>query len=358
MKNLLYLIAVILMASCSTEIKVNADWKNVPVIYGLLDVNDTIHYIKVNKAFLGEAAANDMAQVRDSSEYGNVEVTIERYLDDELIAGSEVVLKDSVFENKDQGVFYSPNQTIYYFKGNLDAQYTYKLNVNIPGLDEPVYAETPLIANERLDANSLFESNSVPLSLMDGDASYQDALKFEWLTIPNGKSYQLVAIFHYDDYYKDSSVVSRSFEIPYTIKKSFKTDGGEELFVTISGEGFYQQIATNIPKLSETKPNNGSDLAYRRFRFVAFDMIVGGDELNTYINVNEPATGILDDKPEYTNITNGIGIFSTRIRLSLKNSQGLIVQKTIKNETATELYIGQYTGELGFCAGGGTYACQ
>jgi hypothetical protein len=41
-------------------------------------------------------------------------------------------------------------------------------------------------------------------------------------------------------------------------------------------------------------------------------IIAAADELNTFINVNRPSTGIIQEKPEYTNIQNGLGIFSAR----------------------------------------------
>ena len=41
-------------------------------------------------------------------------------------------------------------------------------------------------------------------------------------------------------------------------------------------------------------------------------MTVGSEDLNTYIKVNEPITGIVQKRPQFTNINNGIGIFSSR----------------------------------------------
>ena len=41
-------------------------------------------------------------------------------------------------------------------------------------------------------------------------------------------------------------------------------------------------------------------------------MTVGTEDLNTYIQVNEPITGIVQQRPQFTNINNGLGIFSSR----------------------------------------------
>jgi hypothetical protein len=43
-------------------------------------------------------------------------------------------------------------------------------------------------------------------------------------------------------------------------------------------------------------------------------MLTGiGDDIYTYINVNEPSIGIVQKKPEFTNVVNGIGVFSSRL---------------------------------------------
>ena len=62
---------------CSTDFDVNAEWRDVTVIYGLLDQADSVHYIKVTKAFLGAGDAYHMAAVKDSSHYENVKVEYE-----------------------------------------------------------------------------------------------------------------------------------------------------------------------------------------------------------------------------------------------------------------------------------------
>ena len=45
-------------------------------------------------------------------------------------------------------------------------------------------------------------------------------------------------------------------------------------------------------------------------------MTVGTEALNTYIKVNEPVTGISQQKPMFTNINNGLGSFSSRFTYS------------------------------------------
>ena len=41
-------------------------------------------------------------------------------------------------------------------------------------------------------------------------------------------------------------------------------------------------------------------------------MTIGTVELKTYIDVNKPFSGIVQERPTYKNINNGIGLFSSR----------------------------------------------
>jgi len=40
--------------SCNKTLNVNADWREITVVYGLLSQNEDTTYIKITKAFLGE----------------------------------------------------------------------------------------------------------------------------------------------------------------------------------------------------------------------------------------------------------------------------------------------------------------
>ena len=54
------------------------------------------------------------------------------------------------------------------------------------------------------------------------------------------------------------------------------------------------------------------DTKVRYFNSIDLVMTVGSEDLNTYIKVNKPITGIVQERPQFTNINNGIGLFSSR----------------------------------------------
>ena len=75
MKNYIKLVLFVAvfstLFSCKNTLEVNAPWKETTVVYGLLNVHDTVQYIKINKAFLGNGNEMSFAKVADSINYGN-----------------------------------------------------------------------------------------------------------------------------------------------------------------------------------------------------------------------------------------------------------------------------------------------
>jgi hypothetical protein len=71
----------------------------------------------------------------------------------------------------------------------------------------------------------------------------------------------------------------------------------------LEGEKFFTFLRNSIPK---------DDTKVRAFENLTLIMTVGSADLETYINVNQPIAGIVQERPQFTNINNGIGIFSSR----------------------------------------------
>ena len=110
---LLLLIPVSLFFSCSKDLNINDDWKEIMVVYGLLNPNDSVHYVKITKAFLGPGNALQYATIPDSSNFGGkIRVRLDEY-DGTTLIGS-TFLDTTMITNKDTGIFYFPDQLIYY----------------------------------------------------------------------------------------------------------------------------------------------------------------------------------------------------------------------------------------------------
>lgn len=333
----------LILFSCKDDIDVNAPWKDVTIIYGLLNKADTIHYIKINKAFLGKGSALEMAQIPDSNQYQEVSASIKKYKNGVATSDPLIVLRDTLMTNKESGDFYAPDQTVYYFKEVLDASAEYYLEVTTPA--NTATAKTPIINIFALSGGPIFGNSVSTLGLTTGGGQYADP-NYTWTSVKNGKAYQLILTFNYEEYFIDGSISTKSFDWVFSPQTSYNTYGGQSFTQKIEGEQFYKQIASHIKSLSES-----SNVKYRKFLNVSFSMFVAGDELNTYLEVTKPSTGLVFEKPEYTNITGGIGVFSTRVKV-VSN-----FLKVLNENSLNELYDGAYTRDLGFCANSGIYAC-
>jgi hypothetical protein len=102
--------------------------------------------------------------------------------------------------------------------------------------------------------------------------------------------------------------VYRSFIWFRDMQKSFV---GEEVESYYTGSSFYAALEENVIYDDPAVEEKVTDRFTGKVEFI---VEAGGTELNTYMEVNEPSSSIIQDRPEYSNIENGIGIFSCRMR--------------------------------------------
>lgn len=113
--------------------------------------------------------------------------------------------------------------------------------------------------------------------------------------------------------------------------------GNEEMTTSYSGNAFFSFLKDNIPHYTN---DNDIYVRHKGNPNVEFIFTVAADEFYTYMEVNKPASGIVTEKPEYTNISNGIGIFSSRFEKSVPLDMHPI--------SLDSLYNGHFTMNLGF----------
>ena len=78
----------------------------------------------------------------------------------------------------------------------------------------------------------------------------------------------------------------------------------------LEGDQFFNFLRTQLYK---------DDSVVRIFSTIDLVMTVGTEDLNTYIQVNEPLSTINQQRPLFTNIENGLGLFSSRFTYSVNN---------------------------------------
>ena len=345
--------------SCKTDFEVNAPWKDITVVYGLLDQNENgkqhslnesgkVHIIKINKAFLGKADANDMAAIADSSEYGPEEITAEIQRSKNGGPPDQTyVLTRFVDPNKPSGTFYSGDQVLYKFSDSLLPGYDYTLVVTNTKTKKKVLAKTQIVQDFKFASGGFWNAPTPKVSFFN-NGSYEKFDKVFWKTAVNGRRYQLTVRFHYreKDFNKSGNPeTEKTLDWTFASVQSQDLNGGDEIGREINGEDFYKYIATQLEPFSLATNN-----VIRCVGTLDFIVSAAGEDFNTYLEVNEPSTGIVQERPEYTNVfdENGseqAGFFSSRYSII---EEGAKLGQSGLTNSLSELKSGIYTGNHGF----------
>ncbi len=317
--------------ACENEVDLNAPKKDITAAYGILDISDSLHYIKVNKAFLNQQNARTYAKESYSDTYyDKISVRVqEKDENGDLNRGFE--LEDTLVD-KEEGVFeHDEPQKLYYFKAkDLDPQARYQLRILIhEGKDNEklVKGETRLVGKTTLTSHNAGSQFGNDLFFFSGGEYRKEELK--WDPGENVAEQILTLRFHYQNIFSNGDTMNRSFD--WEVGK----ESGKANSLKIDGERFYERVNTvlspNPENLTERKMNR-IDILYRG----------ANQALKTYKTVAGPSASIVQNRPDYTNLdTAAVGIFASAGHYHFK---GL----SLSNTSMDELVQGDITGHLKF----------
>ncbi|MFM9984339.1 MAG: hypothetical protein ACKVOK_03855 [Flavobacteriales bacterium] len=331
--------AVFFFAGCETEVELNAPYKSTTVIFALLDAdsnNDTetnsldTQWVKINRTFLGDGDNTAYASIRDSSEYDESEFIskkVQRFFDGDFM--EEWDLTAITVSNKNiNGIFYGPEQTFYYFvppASGLDEDSNYRLALDFAS-KEDVTAETDIIVGSELVFQQPQQDQSINLaSGTPFNITYPENTQVKWYPASGAKSYDAVLRFHYREItYTDATWTT---ELSSEMKHVDFNLGGykvedistnSQIKIEFNAESFFSFLGGKLTASPLIRREIG---AYDGFSTRCFDLIVsmGNEVLNTYIEVNSPVSGIVQERPSYGNVSNALGIFAARSTRKLED---------------------------------------
>ncbi len=305
---------------CSNELDINDNWKDYTVVYGLLNPVNNTQIIRVSKSFLGEGNAYQMAQIPDSIYYQKpILVTIEEWFNGNLTK-TIPLYKDSLLP-RDSGVFAFTKNYYYVTNEPLRTDAIYKLVINIDG--KIVSSETKMIPD--------FSFVSVPSMISFSTTSN---FKFSFSTPKYGRIFQTFIHFYYYDI-TATDTIRRLMEIPLGKYISNNIEGNEIVNYEYPGIKFYQDVANRI--------QHSEAVLHRVAAKMAIQLVVyaGSNDMYAYMQVSAPNTSLSMDKPSYSNISNGLGLFTSRYTKYDMPRQ--LTQRTIDS-----LAYGQFTKNLKF----------
>ncbi len=318
------ILSLALFSSCSNDLDVNGNPKEIMVIYGLLNANDSEHFIRISKAFLsGDESAYTVAKINDSIYYDSVEVTIEEF-DGSFMRSSFKLHKR--FVAKDSGIFATEGSYVYFFKAPLNVNWRYKLIVFNKNTGKMATAETRLVD---------FPKPIVPNpATTDFILDTARPVRMQYVTPQNAKMNDIIIRFYWDEYDSASGqLIAESKYIDWPLVQNYVVHPDVELRLFFKITPFYYFLADNLPVL----PGK-----YRIPTKLDFTFWTADKEYKYYQDIVRPNTMVMQKKPEYTNISEGnLGLFASR-------NQHIIKGVTIGKSTKKLLQENQITRKLNF----------
>lgn len=340
-------LSLLTFSSCEDDIQLVGEYKETAVIYGLLDQSESIHYIKINRAFIGPGNALEIAKIPDSNYFENVYATISEIINNDTTR--VWVLDDTLLDTKDEnGIFYAPTEKVYYFtdasQGPLNTDATYQLDVII-NKDLPnsfsVSGKTELVHGLTSGQSQVSSS----FNFIDSDGN----LKTTSVIVSNtGTSAIVNATLGIDFYEYTNNVIQDSVSIIWNTGESEVTPN-TSFSTSAQGQTFYELIRDNC--------TSNTAIDKRRLKSITIKLTGGSEDLVNYMNANKPSSSIAQAKPVYTNLTvtndrNVVGIFSARQTVTIVKQFSVPLQtySCLDQKSRRELCEGSITGDLWFCS--------
>jgi hypothetical protein len=330
----LLLIAFFLCNSCKNELVTIEGARDIPVVYGILSLKDSVTYIRVERAFSDPSRnAFEVAQIADSLYYKDAVVSLVNDKTNRRFLLTQVDGNTEGYPRKD-GIFAKAPNILYKIKtSSLGMVANEKWRIEVVRQGNTIVKETTTLVGDytiqapinnrplffRPEPPSPFSVNIETTDNEQTGRQYEVNLNINMDETLNGitASKKLVWNFGFDDIRNINSGV-------YELSLSFQQQGKE----------FYEFLNKNVPVVIG---------ASRTIKNIDIEVLVGGQEFidfKTRFNSNSGITGsqtILN----YTNKGGSLGFVGSR---------NLIVESgfTISNETLENLKNNALTKNLGF----------
>jgi len=322
----LFIISVFTFTSCSTDVDINGEWSDIPIVYCVLDQSAEVQYVKVNKSFLGPMPASQMAQVSDSLFYENVTVKLFESVNGNVTRSWNFTEVDTI--QKPDGYFANDKNLIYVGTPTLNIEAEYRIEVNINNGQHIVTGETELIDGVRITIPNTYV-RYVDIFNYSGDFPYK------YYNGTNGKIFQMTITFNYLEVI-DGDTIDQVISIPWSQAKEYRqNESTSEVQGNFSVTAFYNLLAAQIDP-----PADNVVRLVKMPNSVEFNLVAADENYSTYMDVTSPSQGIVQEKPSFTNLTGGYGLVASRYNTSRVKSLG--------GRSLDSISRGIYTSNLGF----------
>ena len=321
MKYAFPLIALLALAlsSCKVEFSPNAQWRDVPAVYCVLDPEEDTVWARVQHCYLGEDNLYNYASIADSNYYPEGAIAVHllawrgiRGVNNSLTATNQLVdrweLSYTERDGKPDGHFPSGRQPVYYCVPGkrlmADTACVFQLVVlNTATGDTLAQATTTMVGllEKKISGRDTTEEVLVSPNLVKGH-EYGFIIgcrgEIQWNTLPRGRMYQPIVTFYYE---KNDDTLC--FDIPGIVVKN-ERNAMRLSSKALTQDRFLSYVKRQLAGNTDTLFNvNNVDIT----------IAVCNEDLNAYITSQQSqATGGGQEYRTYSNIEGGVGIFGAR----------------------------------------------
>lgn len=319
-KNILVILAFVGLVSCNNDLEINAPYKQIPVVYGFVNINDSFQYLRIQKVFQNSIVvkASEASKISDSLELKSIKVkliVVRRFTNDTINCfRTNEFKKESGFFANDQNFIYKSE---YY---NLKA-FSDVLSVNLYIKDtllNKVYtSQASIIGDQVIEERNITisenASNRFRFSYRVNKSAYiiDAAVRFKYYEAPasNPSAFEEK---YYDYYLQSSALTSALPDGLYSINIQSKT-------IFEDWKRYFAEQPLNVT---------------RQYIGVEYITWGAGSQFLDLQEVSKPNISFVQKRTDYSNISGGaLGLFAARTINKQKNitvdPSGIALIKTL-----------------------------
>ena len=250
-------LTAVLLTACSKDFNSNAPYKDATIVYGIINADDDVQYVKIYKGFLTNENAYDVAQIYDSLYYfEKIKVDLEEYSNGRKINTWRLDTTTAIPRDIN-GDMSAPKQLLYVIDQPIDSSKTYKLVITNKETGRVVTAETTVVGKTIISSPA---TQTV-------DITHTTANSIKYKAAENASAYIIVQMFNYIEKNKITGattiktlrrnltpgpVITTSFQfVPYSLYEyicsSIPVDGTVDRYLLLDSCVCYEVWAVNEP---------------------------------------------------------------------------------------------------------------
>jgi hypothetical protein len=290
--KVLLFILLISQLGCKNDIDINAPYKDIAIVYGFLDQNSATQFLRIQKLYQNSSTSStsEGANIADSLYFDSLVVNLINITSKDTFKCYKV---DSI--PKASGFFSSAKNTLYAcsFPTNNNANELFELRIWYPKKEALFTAKTNLVKD------AFVPFRKIVLKLVPSNHVFL----FKFTTAINSALYDLTVRYFYKEMDANDTSNFAIKYVDYSVAKGKIYPAQSDRTENIGSRTYIDYLKTNIPYDTSKK---------RRSVGITYIAYGGSSEFQTLLDLNNPNLTIVQKNPEFSNITNGLGIFTSR----------------------------------------------